>query len=170
MRNRRLFSHSLPSSSFIRISQSSDCFRGANAAGWLEANLVAGALIVFADCAYHHQPDRQRCIHRFFAGRGLDKVCPSHHADQAGHPDIAQRGQFVRCQDGLHMRLATGRTKRLALHRTAPASFLQDKCPRNNDIDLACARLYRCSNLLSFCWNGILPGGKARRDRCHRNI
>src|SRR5919201_58880 len=79
----------------------------ADAAGRLEADAPAGALVVVADGACHHQPDRQRGVDALLAGRGLDEVGAGHHADEARLADIAQGPQLAGGQDGLEMGRAT---------------------------------------------------------------
>ena len=50
----------------------------------LKPTLIAGALVVLADRAHHHERDRERGVDAFLAGRGLDEVGAGHHADQRG--------------------------------------------------------------------------------------
>ena len=74
--------------------------------------------------------------------RRLDEIGPCHHADQRRPRHIAQCAQFSGGQNGLHMRLATGRAhfchfiiKRLPVLR-------QHMAARDHDVDLFRPRLH----------------------------
>ena len=82
-----------------------------DSAGRLEADLVAGALLIHPDHPQHRERHRQRRIHALLAGGRLDEVGAGHHADHRCLGDVAECLEIARSQNRLQMRVAAGRTK-----------------------------------------------------------
>src|SRR5687768_12680868 len=137
--------------------------RRADPAGGLEAHRVAGALVVFADHATHHEGEGQRCVHSLFSGRGLDEVGPGLHRHDAGARHVASRPELAGGENRLHV----GLTARLA----ESAHFIVERLvvarehvrPGDDDVDLARTCGHRCANLrdpfLEWAQAGGKPGG-----------
>ena len=134
--------------------------RGANAAGRLEADRVAGLLEVLADHPAHHDAERNRRVHAFLAGRRLDEVGAGLHRDHARPRDVAERRQLAGGENRLHVRVAAGLAEaaHLVVQRLVVAR--EHVRARDDDVDLLRAGGHARADLL----DALLDRAQARRE------
>ena len=163
MRNRCGCSHSLPSSSFITVRYCSADLAVDDAAGRLVADLEAGALVVFADRAHHHQRHGNGRVDAFLAGRGLDEIGAGHHADPRGLGHVFQRDQVAGGEDRLHVRVAAGLAvgHHLVVQRLPVAG--QDVLAGDDDVDLGGAGGHRQFDLAQLGFHAGQAGREGGR-------
>ncbi len=131
----------------------------ASAARGFEARGHTGLLRVFTDRARHHQTDRERRVHRFFARRSLDEVGSSHHGDEAGARDVPQREQITGAENHFHVRRAASVFEGcdFVVEGLPPSS--EDVRAGDHDVDLLRAGLHRAANFR----DAFRQGREARR-------
>lgn len=139
-------------------------FGAADAAGGLEADDLAGAFVIAADGARHHQTDGQGGVDGFFAGGSFDEIGAGHHADQAGAGDVGERAELTRGQDRLEVRIATAFAKSSHLVIEGGPIAAEDMCAGDDDVDLAGAGLDRFLDFEQARAEGGLAAGETSGD------
>jgi hypothetical protein len=142
---------------------------GANAAGGLEAHLHASALPVGPDGPDHGDPDGERGVDGLLAGGRLHEIGAGHHADQAGLVDVSEASELTGGEDGLDVGVAAGVPEGAYLVVERLPIAQEHVGARDDDVDLAGARLDRCPDLGQPLLEGVQARRKARRDRCDRD-
>ena len=107
----------------------------ADAAGGLEADDLAGALVEGADGAGHHQADGQGGVDGFLAGRGLDEIGAGHHTDEAGAGDVGEGAELAGGQDGFQVGVAAAFAEGGDLVIEGGPIAGQDVGARDDDVD-----------------------------------
>src|SRR5690606_14705648 len=139
-------------------------------AGRLEADEVAGPLLVLADGAHHREAHWQRGIDALLARGGLDEVGTRHHRDQTGAVDVAQSAQLAGGEDDLHVGCAAGLTERAQLVVEALPVVGQGESPGDDHVYLPGPGRDRPHDLLDACRERREAGGEAGRDSGHRHF